>query len=224
MRKTLMSVVILAAVGLLVMPGLGCGKDEATEEVIVTDEAVVQEEEIAEVAEEVAEAEEQSEWQAMEQEGKRGKINEMSNESLEELFAEHDKTRELYARSYGWAVFDNLKLAFGISGGGGNGVAVVRNTNERTYMKMGTAGVGVGLGVKKYQVIFFIQDSQTFENFVEKGWQADAAAGAVAGKAGVEVMTDFVNGLAVYQLTEKGLMASADIAGTKYWKNKKLND
>jgi len=224
MRKTLMSVVILAAIGLLVMPGLGCGTDEAKEEVVVTDEAVVQEEEVAEVAEEVGEEEEQSEWQAMEQEGKRGKINEMSNEALEELFAEHDKTRELYARSYGWAVFDNLKLAFGISGGGGNGVAVVRNTNERTYMKMGTAGVGVGLGVKKYQVIFFIQDSQTFNNFVDKGWQADAAAGAVAGKAGVAVMTDFVNGLAVYQLTEKGLMASADIAGTKYWKNKKLND
>ncbi|MCK5377041.1 MAG: hypothetical protein KAJ97_08170 [Acidobacteria bacterium] len=224
MRKTLMSVVILAAVGLLVMPGLGCGRDEATDEAVVTDEAAAVEEEVAEVAEEAAEAEEQSEWQAMEQEGKRGKINEMSNESLEELFAGHEKTRELYARSYGWAVFDNLKLAFGISGGGGNGVAVVRNTNERTFMKMGTAGVGVGLGVKKYQVIFFMQDSQTFNNFVEKGWQADAGAGAVAGKAGVEVMTDFVNGLAVYQLTEKGLMANADIAGTKYWKNKKLND
>ena len=224
MRKTLMSVVILAAVGLLVLPGLGCGKDEAQEEVIVTDEAVVEEEEVAEVAEEVGEAEEPSEWQAMEQEGKRGKINEMSVEAMEELFSEHAKTRELYARSYGAAVFDNLKLAFGISGGGGNGVAVVRKTNERTYMKMATAGVGVGLGVKKYQVIFFMQDSQTFNNFVEKGWQADAGAGAVAGKAGVEVMTDFVNGLAVYQLTEKGLMANADIAGTKYWKNKKLND
>jgi hypothetical protein len=37
-------------------------------------------------------------------------------------------------------------------------------------------------------------------------------------------MTDFVNGLAVYQLTESGLMANADIAGTKYWQNKKLND
>jgi len=34
----------------------------------------------------------------------------------------------------------------------------------------------------------------------------------------------FVNGLAIYQLTEKGLMLNADIAGTKYWKNKKLND
>jgi hypothetical protein len=29
--------------------------------------------------------------------------------------------------------------------------------------------------------------------------------------------------MAIYQITDKGLMALADIAGTKYWKNKKLN-
>jgi hypothetical protein len=29
--------------------------------------------------------------------------------------------------------------------------------------------------------------------------------------------------MAIYQITEKGLMAHADIAGTKYWKNDKLN-
>ena len=33
----------------------------------------------------------------------------------------------------------------------------------------------------------------------------------------------FHNGLAVFQMTESGLVASADISGTKYWKNKKLN-
>ncbi len=31
------------------------------------------------------------------------------------------------------------------------------------------------------------------------------------------------NGLAVYQITDKGLMLQADISGTKNWKNKKLN-
>ena len=35
--------------------------------------------------------------------------------------------------------------------------------------------------------------------------------------------TTFRNGLAVYQLTGTGLMLQADIAGTKYWKNRKLN-
>jgi len=36
-------------------------------------------------------------------------------------------------------------------------------------------------------------------------------------------MTAFVNGLAIYQLTEKGLILNADLAGTKYWKNDDLN-
>jgi lipid-binding SYLF domain-containing protein len=222
MRKTLMSVAIVGVIGLLVMPGLGCGTPEAED---VTEETVAVVEESGETVEVVEETEvEEAEWKSMKQDSKAAKLDNTAEESLLTLFAENPKTRELYLRSYGWAAFDNLKLALGVSGGGGNGVAVVRATGEKTYMKMGTAGIGVGLGVKKYQVVFFMQDSQTFDQFVDKGWQADAGAGAVAGKAGVEVMTDFVNGLAVYQLTESGLMANADIAGTKYWKNKKLND
>ncbi|MBD3873397.1 MAG: hypothetical protein IFK91_10850 [Acidobacteria bacterium] len=222
MRKTLMSVAIVGVIGLLVMPGLGCGTPEAED---VTEETVAVVEESGETVEVVEETEvEEAEWKSMKQDSKAAKLDNTAEESLLTLFAEKPKTRELYLRSYGWAAFDNLKLALGVSGGGGNGVAVVRATGEKTYMKMGTAGIGVGLGVKKYQVVFFMQDSQTFDQFVDKGWQADAGAGAVAGKAGVEVMTDFVNGLAVYQLTESGLMANADIAGTKYWQNKKLND
>ena len=222
MRKTLMRVAIVGVIGLLVMPGLGCGTPEAED---VTEETVAVVEESGETVEVVEETEvEEAEWKSMKQDSKAAKLDNNAEESLLTLFAENPKARELYLRSYGWAAFDNLKLALGVSGGGGNGVAVVRATGEKTYMKMGTAGIGVGLGVKKYQVVFFMQDSQTFDQFVDKGWQADAGAGAVAGKAGVEVMTDFVNGLAVYQLTESGLMANADIAGTKYWQNKKLND
>ena len=165
----------------------------------------------------------EEDWKSMKQESKAMKITETAEDALTQLFAKNPKAKELYARSYGWAVFDNLKLAFVFSGGGGNGVAVVKETGEKTFMKMGTAGVGLGLGVNKYDVIFLFQDKQTFNNFVNKGWQADAGATAAAGKAAAEVKTNFVNGLAIYQITEKGLMANADIAGTKYWKNDKLN-
>ena len=162
-------------------------------------------------------------WKSLKREAKRMKIDETAQEALNTLFAGNPKAENLFELAYGWAVFDNLKLAFGFSGGGGNGVAKVRTTGEKTYMKMGTAGVGIGLGVNKYQVVFLFQDSRTFSNFVERGWQADATASAVAGQAGAEAKTDFSNGMAIYQITDKGLMAHADIAGTKYWKNKKLN-
>jgi lipid-binding SYLF domain-containing protein len=162
-------------------------------------------------------------WKSLKRESKRMKIDEMAEDALNTLLAANPKAENLYELSYGWAVFDNLKLAFGFSGGGGNGVAKIRVSGEKTYMKMGTAGIGIGLGVNTYQVVFLFQDSRTFRNFVDRGWQADATASAVAGQAGAEAKTDFSNGMAIYQITDKGLMAHADIAGTKYWKNKKLN-
>jgi len=162
-------------------------------------------------------------WEDLDKQAKQAKIDETAKASLDELFKGHEAAKELLDNSYGWAGFDNLKIAWGFSGGGGNGVAVNKKTGAHTYMKMGTVGVGLGLGAQKYQVIFLFQDEKTFTNFVEKGWQADATAQATAGTAGVGGQTGFVNGIAIYQLTDKGLMASADIAGTKYWKNKKLN-
>jgi len=167
--------------------------------------------------------EEGEDWQSLKNESKRVKINEMADKALEQVMNSNWKAEELFKSSYGWAAFDNLKIAFLVSGGGGNGVAVHKESGERTYMKMGTAGIGFGIGGQSYQVIFFFQDERTYTNFVKKGWKADASAQAVAGEDGANVTTGFVNGVAVWQITEKGLMASADISGTKYWKNKKLN-
>ena len=162
-------------------------------------------------------------WEDLDTKAKQAKIGETAQESLNEVLKESQGAKELYNNSYGWAAFDNLKIAWGFSGGGGNGVAVNKKSGARTYMKVGTVGVGFGIGAQKYQVVFLFQDEKTFRNFVDKGWQADATAQATAGTAGVGGQTGFVNGVAIYQITDKGLMASADIAGTKYWKNKKLN-
>ena len=71
-------------------------------------------------------------WKSLKRESKRMKIDETSKEALDELLANNAKAKMLFDNSYGWAVFDNLKLAFGFSGGGGNGVASVKDTNQKT--------------------------------------------------------------------------------------------
>lgn len=154
---------------------------------------------------------------------KRAKIDAMAKTTLDDLFARSPPAKALFAKAAGHAVFDNTKVALGISGGGGQGVAVVGRDGDRTYMKMGTGGVGFGLGAQNYQVVFLFETRQALDGFVEKGWQADASAQAAAGSAGANAEATFRNGVAVWQITDKGLMASADIAGTKYWKNDKLN-
>ena len=162
-------------------------------------------------------------WEDLDKEAKRQKIMSQCKETMEQVAADNPKAKELYDKAYGWAAFDNTKVAFGFSGGGGNGVAVNKKTGEKTFMKMGTVGVGIGLGIQSYQVFFLFQDEKTFNSFVDKGWQADASAQAAAGKAAAGAQTGFQNGMALFMVTDKGIIASADVAGTKYWKNDKLN-
>jgi lipid-binding SYLF domain-containing protein len=154
---------------------------------------------------------------------KRAAVDAMADKTLGALFAEEEGARELYDKAAAYAVFDSLKISVGLSGGGGIGVAVDKASGARTYMKMGTAGIGLGLGGKSFQIIFLFESEKTFRNFLDHGWQAEASAGAAAGTAGKDVASSFIHGVAIFQLTNKGLIAQADVSGTKFWKAKKLN-
>jgi len=154
---------------------------------------------------------------------KRAKIQQNTKEALAGLFKESPKAKELYGKAYGYAVFSNTKVSLGLTGGGGSGEAVVKGTGAKTYMRMGTAGLNLGLGAQKYKVVFLFEDSISFKSFVDKGWQAEGGANAVAGTAGANADPSFRQGMAVFTLTDGGLMLQADISGTKYWKSDDLN-
>ena len=92
---------------------------------------------------------------------------------------------------------------------------------------MGSAGVGIGLGIKDFRAVFVFHKQLALDNFINTGWdfsgQADAAAkttdrGAEASGAGT-----VVNGVSIYQLTEAGLALQATLQGTKHWKSDALN-
>ena len=154
---------------------------------------------------------------------KRAQIDAMAQKSLDDLFAKSGVAKSLYDKAVAYAVFDNTKVAVGVSGGGGHGVAVDKASGARTYMKMGTGGIGLGLGGQNYQVTFLFETLEAFNHFVNNGWTADASAQAAAGNEGANAEATFHDGMAMFQMTDKGLMASVDVAGTKYWKNDKLN-
>ena len=90
-------------------------------------------------------ADESGDWQSLKKESKRMKLDETAEEALHALFAEKPKAKDLYDSAYGWAVFDNLKLAFGFSGGGGNGVAVAKDSGQRRAAGC-TCGVSKDIG------------------------------------------------------------------------------
>jgi lipid-binding SYLF domain-containing protein len=154
---------------------------------------------------------------------KREAIDQMAKRTLDKLFSESEGAKQAYDGAAGYAVFDSLKAAVGVSGGGGMGVAVDKSTGGRTYMNMGTAGIGATIGIKSFQVIFIFETEKAFGDFIQYGWQAETSATAAAGTKGKAVSASFMHGVSIYQITNKGLMAQADVSGTRFWKSKKLN-
>lgn len=153
----------------------------------------------------------------------RAELDREADAALNQLFAEEPSAQQLFNEAAGYAVFTNYKFAAGIVAGGGNGVAIDKQTNERVYMNMGTAGVGLGLGGQKYQLVVLFETQQHFDEFVADQWEATANANAVAGEEGANVSTNFRDGVLIYPLTEAGLMLNADITGTRFWVDDDLN-
>jgi lipid-binding SYLF domain-containing protein len=155
-------------------------------------------------------------------EQRRLEIDTNAQSTLDELFKEQPDAHALYDKAVGYAVFTATKAGFIVSGGGGTGVVVEKASGNRTYMHMGLAGIGLGIGAQRYSLVILFENQTRLSKFVSGGWDSSATAEAAAGKEGVAARSTFINGMAIYQLTEKGLMAHADVTGTRFWVDDKL--
>jgi lipid-binding SYLF domain-containing protein len=154
-------------------------------------------------------------------------IREMRDQVLADLYREKPELKARIKKAAGYAAFSNVGVnVIFASFAGGKGIVVDRKGRE-TFMKMGSAGIGLGLGVKDFRGVFVFHDAAKLEAFVAKGWdfsgQADATAksddkgGQLAGAANI------TEGVELYQFTKNGLALQATLQGTKYWKDKDLN-
>jgi lipid-binding SYLF domain-containing protein len=152
----------------------------------------------------------------------RAEIDAKAAETLEKFF-ELDGAQALFDRAAGYAAFRVTKAGFGASGAGGGGVAVDKSTGNRTYMRMGSAGVGFTFGVSRYDIVILFESADRLAAFTDGGWDSAATAQAAAGTSGAEFGSTFFDGVAYFQFTRRGLMASADVSGTRFWVAEELN-
>ena len=156
-------------------------------------------------------------------EQRRLEIDTTAQSTLDELFAAQPTARDLYGKAAGYAVFTATKAGFIVSGGSGTGVVVSKSSGKKTYMRMGMGGIGLGVGAQRYTLIILFENETHLGKFVAGGWDSSATAEAAAGREGVAARSSFINGTALYQLTDKGLMAHADVTGTRFWVIDDLN-
>ena len=129
----------------------------------------------------------------------------------------------LFDKAAGYATFKVTKAGFGASGAAGSGVAVNKKSGDRTYMRMGSAGVGLTFGASRYDVVILFETPEKFAAFSQGGWDSSATAQAAAGRSSAEASSTFFDGVAYFQIGRKGLMASADVSGTRFWVADELN-
>jgi lipid-binding SYLF domain-containing protein len=162
----------------------------------------------------------------------RAELQQERTEALAQLYKEEPGAQAKIKGSVGYAVFSNFGLnVFLLSTGRGGGIAHDNRSGKDIYMKMFSAGVGIGLGVKTFRGVFIFHTADAFDQFIEKGWdfsgQADAAASTDADESQAAGAADaagsIVDGVTVYQMTDKGLALQATLQGTKYWKDEDLN-
>lgn len=161
-------------------------------------------------------------------EEQQAEVRKMKNEALADAYKAKPELKSRIQKAAGYGVFSNLGInVLLLSTARGAGVVVDNASGKETFMKMGSVGAGVGMGVKDFRAVFIFYDKQVLNDFIEKGWefggQADAAAKADEKGGTAEGSASVKTGMEIYQFTESGLALQATVQGTKYWKDKDLN-
>ncbi|HEY6292610.1 MAG TPA: YSC84-related protein [Terriglobia bacterium] len=162
-------------------------------------------------------------------EQKKDGVRKMAAQTLDHLYKLQPASRAAIQKSAGYAVFNNTGVhVLLVSSARGSGMAVNSGTKQETFMKMISAGAGLGLGVKDYSVVFVFETQDALNDFINSGWQGSAQtdAAAKAGKDG-DAYSGAVTvkpGVWVYQITKNGLALQVTLQGTKYYKDSDLNN
>ncbi|HQR44486.1 MAG TPA: YSC84-related protein [Thermoanaerobaculia bacterium] len=163
-----------------------------------------------------------------EKQKERAEVRKMATETLNKLYKVQPKAKQAVAKSAGYAVFSNFGMKILVAGSGkGQGLAVNTKSKAETFMKMFEVQAGLGIGVKKFRVVFVFESEGALNSFINSGWEAggEATAAAKAGDKGGDLAgaLSVSPGVWMYQLTDKGLAAELAVKGTKYSKDSDLN-
>ncbi len=161
-------------------------------------------------------------------EKQRHDILERSKQVLTALYRHQSDAKNKVESAYGYATFSNfgMKILF-VGSGSGRGMAVDNKTGEKTFMNMAEIQAGLGLGVKKFMLVWVFENEKAFQEFVNSGWAigGQASAAAKAGEKGgsYQGAVAIASGIWLYQLTDAGLALELTVKGTKYYKDNDLN-
>jgi lipid-binding SYLF domain-containing protein len=158
----------------------------------------------------------------------RDDIRKMAKETLARLYKLQPGAKKSISKSAGYGVFSNFGMKIFVAGSGkGKGIVFDNKSKKQTFMKMIELQAGLGLGVKKFRLVWVFENHKDVNEFINSGWELGAQTSAAAkmgdqggGFAGAMSVSP---GIWVYQLTDDGLALELTGKGTKYYKDDDLN-
>ena len=160
---------------------------------------------------------------------KRQDVRDVAQNTLARLYKSQPQAKDAIERSAGYAVFSNFGMKILFAGGGkGSGIAVNRKTKAETFMQMVEVQAGLGIGVKKFRLVWVFEKQSDLDAFINKGWEigGQATASAQLSGQGQELYAGAMSikpGVWLYQLSDDGLAVELTAKGTKYYKDTELN-
>lgn len=151
-----------------------------------------------------------------------------SAQALHYLYKDEPQAEQEIKDAYGYATFKNYGMSMMMmSADGGRGLAFENKTGKVTFMNMASGGMGMGLGAKEYFSVFIFENSTVFDDFIEKGWEANADMDASfksedSGESINETKT-VKKDIKLYKVTKNGAIVQMNVHGSKYWKCSDLN-
>ncbi|HUO08779.1 MAG TPA: YSC84-related protein [Phycisphaerae bacterium] len=155
-------------------------------------------------------------------------VRDVAQATLQRLYAVQPSAKAAVENSVGYAVFNNFGMKIFVAGSGmGEGIAINNKTKEETFMRMAELQAGLGMGVKKFSLVWVFETQEAMDRFVNKGWeiggQTSAAASTGSQGGALQGAMPIAPDVWLYQMTDAGLALELTAKGTKYYKDEGLN-
>jgi lipid-binding SYLF domain-containing protein len=146
----------------------------------------------------------------------RAAIKRDANAALDRARAADATLAELVKNAIGYAVFPSIgKGGLGIGGAYGQGILYERG-EFAGYCDLTQATIGLQLGGQTYTEIIVFETRKAIDYFKSGNFAFNAQATAVALKSGAGANAKYSDGVAIFTMSEQGLMGEAAVGGQKF--------
>jgi len=132
-------------------------------------------------------------------------------------FKRQDESLDRFINNaYGYAIFPSVGKGGLVVGGAFGRGAVYQQGQFVGFAKMEQGTVGFQAGGQEYAELIVFENADAMNRFKSGTYAFSAEASAVALKAGAAAAANFKNGVAVFTMTNAGLMYEASIGGQRF--------